>query len=168
MKETPAHAIIPHGTRIPMKTKRKPTKPKRGSSPDAPASDDKGAQPRKEAFALAEADGIHDLMDLNGPRVAKWALQCVQKAARGRASLFEQKIALLMIQKCTPSTGRKTEDGDETLPEGTTKEELRAIDHLIEEQRKSITGPAAQPAGARARVDRESSTYQVRSPGDGE
>jgi hypothetical protein len=114
-----------------MKKRKTKAKPKTGESADAPASDGKGARARKEVFDLAEADTIHDLMSINGPKVAKWAFQCVQKAARGRASLFEQKIALLMIQKTTPSTGRKGEEEPEALPEGTTKAEVVALNMLI-------------------------------------
>lgn len=147
-----------------MKTRRKPTKPKKGSSADAPASEDKGARARKEVFDLADAEGIHDLMDQNGPRVAKWALQCVQKAARGRASLFEQKIALMMIQKCTPSTGRKGEEDGQELPEGTTKEELKALNALIDAQREKHSGLAPADGSAHARITREDAAYQVREP----
>jgi len=147
-----------------MNTQRKTRKPKRGRSADAPASEDKGARARKEVFDLAEAEGIHDLMDLNGPRVAKWALQCVQKAARGRASLFEQKIALMMIQKCTPSTGRKTEEEGSDLPEGTTKAEFQALNALIDEHQQKNSGLSPAGVGAKTRITRDVSAYQVREP----
>jgi hypothetical protein len=116
-----------------MNKRKTKAKPKTGKSAAAPAADGGEARARKEVFDLAEADTIHDLMTLNGPKVAKWAFQCVQKAARGRASLFEQKIALLMIQKTTPSTGRKGDDVPEDLPEGTTKAEMIALNRLIAE-----------------------------------
>jgi hypothetical protein len=130
-----------------MNKRKTKAKPKRGASADAPASEGEGARARKEAFDLADADTIHDLMELNGPRVARWALQCVQKVARGRASLFEQKVALMMIQKSTPSTGRKGEEIPSDLPEGTTKEEMIALNTLIAEaqaKRNEDTGTRAR------------------------
>ncbi len=152
-----------------MKTKRKSQKPKREKKEetiaDAPASGDRGARARKEAFDLTEADNIHDLMTINGPKVAKWALQCVQKAARGRASLFEQKIALMMIQKSTPSTGRKGDETPEELPEGASKEEMLAIDALLRE-RKDLEQGASRTRTRATRDGPEASTYQIRGVAD--
>lgn len=145
-----------------MKSRRKPAKPKKGASADAPASEGKVKAPRKEAFELAEAGTIHELMEMNGPRVAMWALKCVQKAARGRASLFEQKIALMMIQKSTPSTGRKGEEDADPLPEGTTKEEIHILTRLIEEEKTKRVIPPATQESARAHVSRVDTTYAVR------
>jgi hypothetical protein len=144
-----------------MKKLKPKRKPKAGESVDAPASSEKGARARKEVFELEDAPSVHELMDLNGPRVAKWAFQCVQKAARGRASVFEQKIALLMIQKSTPSTARKGEEDPDTLPEGATKDEIRALNRLIEDEKARIT-PATQPKeGARPAPTREDTAYRV-------
>lgn len=147
-----------------MNSRRKATKPKKGRSAGADAPGDKVAHARKEVFDLVEADSIHDLMDINGPKVARWALQCVQKVARGRASLLEQKIALMMIQKCTPSTGRKTEEEGDELPEGTTKAELQALNALIDEHKQKTSGLSPAGEGAKTRITRDVSTYQVREP----
>ncbi len=145
-----------------MNKRKTKAKPKRGKSADAPASDGGDARARKEAFDLADADTIHDLMALNGPKVAKWALQCVQKAARGRASLFQQKVALMMIQKSTPSTGRKGDDEPDDLPEGTTKEEMIALNRLIAEHQAQHT--QGNEVGAHARtpkVERQEVTAKL-------
>lgn len=150
-----------------MNKRKTKAKPKKGVSADAPASDGGGARARKEVFDLALADNIHDLMTVNGPKVATWAFQCVQKAARGRASLFEQKVALMMIQKATPSTGRKGEELPDDLPEGTTKEEMIALDRLIAEHKAKNT----DEAGTRTRahtppVERQEVTRKVQEIGN--
>lgn len=152
-----------------MNSRKKSQKTKRKKSADAPASD--GEQPRaarKEVFDLADGSNIHDLMESNSPRVAKWAFQCVQKAARGRASLFEQKVALLMIQKSTPSTARKGDEAPEDLPEGVTKEELKALDRLIEDTRVTLGVTPPSPEGQRTRESRQDTNYKVTDKGTGE
>ena len=137
-----------------MPTRKKNPKPKKDAAPT-------GAEGAKEAIDLADADDIHGLMSLNAPRVARWALSCVNRAARGRASLFQQKVALLMIQKCTPSTGRKEDEGDE-IPEGATKAELLTLNRLIADaQKQGITHETAPQTTQGYRAE---TSYQVRQP----
>jgi hypothetical protein len=146
-----------------MKSTRKSQKPKtEPASAGADAPEKGSARARKEVFDLADADSIHDLMAMNGPRVTKWALECVQKVARGRASLFEQKIALMMIQKCTPSTGRKGEEETDPLPEGATKEEMRAINQILQDHKETHDGATPKPGHAPPRVGPETASYQVK------
>ncbi len=150
-----------------MKSRRKATKPKRGPDADAPASDggdSARARKRPDPLGLVDADSIHDLMTMNGPKVTRWAFQCVEKVARGRASLLEQKIALMMIQKCTPSTGRKGEEEPDDLPEGTTKAELLALDKLIKQEQEKHGGLAPAHAEEGTRIARDTAAYQVREP----
>jgi hypothetical protein len=135
-----------------MKSRKKSKKPKQDAAPT-------GAEGvSKDVLALVDAEDIHALMSINGPKVARWALECVNRAARGRASLFQQKVALLMIQKCTPSTGRKEEEGDDT-PEGATKEEVMLLERMIAEEKNKVSPLAPTPA--RAHAQRADATYQV-------
>lgn len=147
---------------MPPKTRKKTSRPPKTGQEKTESTGEAPAKVVKQVFDLEDGTDTHELMALNGPKVAKWAFQCVQKAARGRATPFEQKIALLMIQKSTPSTGRKGADGEDDTPDGITKEEFRALNLIIEEEKKGLGARAPAPTAREALVVRETTSYSIK------
>lgn len=148
-----------------MKKTRKPRTPKTKKEETLLGASAPTRKGKKASFEILDAVTTADMMALNGPRVLRWAFECVQSAALGKANTFEQKIALLLIHKVTPSTGKRKEDEDKDLPEGTTKEEYAILNRLIDEGRGSITSPSPNNGGAGVVVSRDGTEYKVREAG---
>lgn len=151
-----------------MNKTRKPRTPRKTKKEEAiPGASAPARRGKSSVFDIIEAATTADMMSLNGPKVLQWALKCVQKAAQGRANPFEQKIALLLIHKVTPSTGKRKDEDEKDVPEGTTKEEYAILNRLIEEGRQDYTPPPADQGGKGRVVARDESSYKVREAGPG-